>query len=83
MLDQIQNTAPTGGDPISAIAGAVGQLFGTFTQIGSTRQTGIQSQTDLLLASQPRRPVQQNFELWFLVAMIVLLLIVVFFKLFK
>ena len=71
-----------GADPVSAIANAVGALFGTFTQISSQTQSAQQDRDKLLLSSQPKRPVKSNTELWVFIGMLVLLLLVILFKIF-
>lgn len=83
-LSEAGSTASSGGaDPISAIANAVGALFGTFTQISAQTQGEDKNLTDLLLASQPKRPVKKEADtgLWLFIGMIVLLLLIIFIKL--
>lgn len=67
-------------DPVTAIANAVGAIynfFGGFTQKTIALDT---NKTNLLLASQPQRPRQNNMELYFFIGIMVLLALVILFK---
>lgn len=48
-------TAGGGADPVSAIANALGDLFGMFGQLSATQQTIRGGELALLLESQPKR----------------------------
>lgn len=86
-LDDIQGAgagagAAGGADPVSAIAGAISSIFGTFTQISQQSQAEDTNFTSLLLASQPQRPKKEvnNMELYFFIGILILLVLVIAFK---
>ena len=76
-----QTSGGGGADPVSAIANAVGDLFQIFSQIGETRQTQIQTEGALLLASQPKkRETQDKTALYVLGALLIVLVVVLYIK---
>jgi hypothetical protein len=69
-----------GMDPITAIANAAGELFGMIGQFSDTRQSTIEGQNALLLASQPKpRTVTQDKSGLYLVGALLLVLAVLLF----
>lgn len=76
------SAAGGGADPVSAIANAIGSIFGTFTQISSQTQSEQQGLDALLLASAPQRPKKEesNMELYFFIGILVLLFLVIAIK---